>query len=91
MYQITIKYIKWPPNIPNGHQIYQIALKYFKLPQNIPNCLKIYQHLPLQNPPKFTQIGIFWFQNTFAIWQSCCKAAAAAAAKFRPVANKCSR
>jgi hypothetical protein len=24
---------------------------------------KIDKHLPLQDPPKFTQIGIFWFEN----------------------------
>jgi hypothetical protein len=35
--------------IPNGHKIYQIR----------PNGHKMYQHLPLQDPPKFTQIGIF--------------------------------
>jgi hypothetical protein len=28
-------------------------------PQNIPNGHKKYQHLRLQDPPKFTQIGIF--------------------------------
>jgi hypothetical protein len=46
-------------NIPDNHKIYQC-------PQNIPNCFKIiqmainyiYPHLPLQEPPKFTQIGI---------------------------------
>jgi hypothetical protein len=27
--------------------------------QNIPNGHKIYQHIQLQDPPKFTQIGIF--------------------------------
>jgi hypothetical protein len=39
-------------NIPNGHKIYKIALKYAK-------SHKIYQHLPLQDPTVFTQIGIF--------------------------------
>jgi hypothetical protein len=24
-----------------------------------PNGLKIYQHLPLKDPPKFTEIGVF--------------------------------
>jgi hypothetical protein len=24
---------------------------------------KIYQHLPLQEPPKFAQIAIYWFEN----------------------------
>jgi hypothetical protein len=35
---------------------YKNGGKYNKLP---PNIHKIYQHLPLQDPPKFTQIGIF--------------------------------
>jgi hypothetical protein len=47
--------------------IYHIIIKYTKLPQNIPNVRKIhrpnghkvYQHLPLQEPQKFTHIGIF--------------------------------
>jgi hypothetical protein len=39
MYQMTIKYTKWPHNTPNGH--------------------KMYQQMPLQEPPKFTQIEIF--------------------------------
>jgi hypothetical protein len=25
--------------------------------------MKIYQHSPFKGPPKFTQIGIFWFEN----------------------------
>jgi hypothetical protein len=33
--------------------------KYTKVPQNRPNDHKIYQRLPLQDPPKFTQICIF--------------------------------
>jgi hypothetical protein len=40
MYQITVKYTKWPQNIPNG-------CKKTELPQNIPI---------LQDPQKFTQI-----------------------------------
>jgi hypothetical protein len=55
-------------NIPFGHKIYQMG-------KNIPighkkkqNVNKIYQHLPLQDPPKFTPIGIFGLKmNT--IWQ----------------------
>jgi hypothetical protein len=49
---------------------YQNGEKYTKLPRTIPNVLKIlqktaksvhkiYHHLPLQDPPKFTQIWIF--------------------------------
>jgi hypothetical protein len=36
-----------------------MAGKYTKWPENIPNGHKISQHFPLQDPPKFTQIGIF--------------------------------
>jgi hypothetical protein len=65
--KITMKYAKWPQNIPNGHKIYQMATTYTKWPQNIPNGHKIpipnghkiHLHLPLQDPLKFTQIGIF--------------------------------
>jgi hypothetical protein len=42
-------------NIPNGHKIYQMAV-------NRPNGYKIDQQLPLHDPPKFTQIVIFWFE-----------------------------
>jgi hypothetical protein len=38
IYQITIKYIKRPHNIPNSHK-------------NRPNVHIIYQHIPLQDPP----------------------------------------
>jgi hypothetical protein len=34
-------------NIPNGRKIYEIEIEY------------TYKHLPLQDPPKFTQIWIF--------------------------------
>jgi hypothetical protein len=37
--------------MPDGNKIYQSTV-------NRPNVHKIYQHLPLQEPPKFTQIGI---------------------------------
>jgi hypothetical protein len=36
-----------------------MATTYTKWPQHIPNGRKIDQHLPLQDPQKFTQIGIF--------------------------------
>jgi predicted secreted protein len=36
-----------------------MATKYTKWQLNRPKGHKIYQHLPLQDPPKFTQIGIF--------------------------------
>jgi hypothetical protein len=42
-------------NIPIGYKIYIGT----DLPQNIPNSHVIYHHIPLQVPPKFTQIGIF--------------------------------
>jgi hypothetical protein len=68
---MATKFTKWPQNLPNGHKIYQMATKFTKWPQNLPNSHKIdhtenntyvystYQHLPLQDPTKFTQIGIF--------------------------------
>jgi hypothetical protein len=34
IYQITIKYINWPQNIPFGHKIYHLATKYTIWPQN---------------------------------------------------------
>jgi hypothetical protein len=36
-----------------------MSVKYNKRPQGGPSVHKIYQHLPLQNPQKFTQIWIF--------------------------------
>jgi hypothetical protein len=36
-----------------------MSKKYAKWQQNIPKGHKMYQHLPLQDPPKFIQIGIF--------------------------------
>jgi hypothetical protein len=36
--------------------MYQTTIKW---PYNRPNVNNIYQHLPLQDPPKFTQTGIF--------------------------------
>jgi hypothetical protein len=34
-----------------------MAQKHTKWTENLPNSHKIYQHLSLQDPPKFTQIG----------------------------------
>jgi hypothetical protein len=42
-YQMAIKYIKWPYNLPNSHKIYQMGIKYTKWPYNLPNGHKIYQ------------------------------------------------
>jgi hypothetical protein len=36
-----------------------MTMKYTKWSQNIANGRKMYQHFPLQDPSKFTQIGIF--------------------------------
>jgi predicted secreted protein len=46
-------------NVQNNHKIFKMATKYTKWQLNRPKGHKIYQHLPLQDPPKFTQIGIF--------------------------------
>jgi hypothetical protein len=43
-------------------RLYQIATEYIKWPENRQNGHKIYQHLSLQDPPKFTQSGIFGFK-----------------------------
>jgi hypothetical protein len=70
-------------DIPKRVKIYLITIKYTKWPQNVPNAVNrlnghiIYQHLPMQDPPKFTQIGIFGLKladGSVAIWQHCCKA-----------------
>jgi hypothetical protein len=39
--------------------IYHNATKHTKWPENGPTGQKIYQHLPSQDPPNFTQRGIF--------------------------------
>jgi hypothetical protein len=41
-----------------------MATKYTKWQQNIPNGSKIDQRLPLQDPPKITQIGIFGLKKS---------------------------
>jgi hypothetical protein len=51
--------VQYGENVPNDHEIYHSAIKYTKWAENLPNGLEIYQNLPLQEPPKFTQIGIF--------------------------------
>jgi hypothetical protein len=43
-------YTKLPLNVPRSRKI-------------LPDGPKICQHLPSQDPPKFTQIGIFSFEN----------------------------
>jgi hypothetical protein len=58
-----IKHSKNGKNIPNNHEISQMATKYTKWLKNRPKCHNLSKHLPLQDPPKFTQIGIFWFIN----------------------------
>jgi hypothetical protein len=54
IYQITMKYTKWPQNIPNGRTIDQMALKY----RNICHCKS------LHNLPK---LGFLVWKYT--IWQ----------------------
>jgi hypothetical protein len=46
-------------NVPKRGKILRMTIYYAKWPENSPNGHKIYQHLPLPDPPKFTQIGIF--------------------------------
>jgi hypothetical protein len=40
-------------------KIYQMTTKFIRYPQNRPNGHKICRDFPLQDPTKFTQIGIF--------------------------------
>jgi hypothetical protein len=46
-------------NIPQSMYIKLPYLKYTNWSKSRPNGHKVYQHHPLQDPPKFTQIGIF--------------------------------
>jgi hypothetical protein len=47
-------------NVPNDHKLYEMATKYIpegrKIDQIAIKYTKI--HIPLQNPPKYNQIGI---------------------------------
>jgi hypothetical protein len=56
---LLVQNTKTGENIPNYHKLYQMSIKYNKRPLNGPSVHKIYHHLPLQDPPKFTQIWIF--------------------------------
>jgi hypothetical protein len=47
IYQISKNYTKLPHTISNGRKIDQMAIKYTNI------------GVPLQDPPTFTQIGIF--------------------------------
>jgi hypothetical protein len=61
----------WEPGLPDvswsKHTklgiIYQMTTNYTKRTWVIPNGHNIYHHLSFKGPPKFTQIGIFWFEN----------------------------
>jgi hypothetical protein len=59
-------------NVPKLWKIHQTVVTYAKWPENWPNGRTTCQHLPLQGPPKFTQIGIFGLEIT--IWQPRCEA-----------------
>jgi hypothetical protein len=48
--------------ISTDHKISRMTTKYTKWTEHLPNGYKICHHLPLQDPPKFTQTGI-WFEN----------------------------
>jgi hypothetical protein len=51
---------------------YQNGKKFTKLQRTIPNVHKIYQHLPLQDPPNFTQIWLFGLKtNHLATPRAC--------------------
>jgi hypothetical protein len=46
-------------NIPKREEIYQITTNMHQMTVKQTNLNKIFQHLLFQDPPKFTQIGIF--------------------------------
>jgi hypothetical protein len=56
---MTIKYSKWPQNVPDEHKIYQMAIK----------CINIFFCKILQNLPK---LGFLVWK--YAIWQPCFQA-----------------
>jgi hypothetical protein len=56
---VLVQHAKTGKNIPNKYKIDQIDKTCIKWPQNIPNGRKIDHHRPLQDPLKFTQVGIF--------------------------------
>jgi hypothetical protein len=58
------QYTKTVQNIANDRTFYQMSTKYARCRQFRPNHHKIYQHLPLLDPPKFTQFGIL-------VWKIC--------------------
>jgi hypothetical protein len=70
-YQNGGKCTKWPQNIPNGHNIYQMAIAFTNWTQNRPNGHTLYQHLPLQDPPKYTQFGIYSLKINHLATLSC--------------------
>jgi hypothetical protein len=55
---ILMQHTKTGKNIPNDHILYKMAVKYARLPWNRPNGNNMYKHFPVQDIPKFTQIGI---------------------------------
>jgi hypothetical protein len=66
----TVQHTKTGKNTPNNHKLYQMTtqntkwthnmyINYINWPHNIPNGNKLDRHLIFQDPPKFTQIGIF--------------------------------
>jgi hypothetical protein len=88
-YQNGKKYTKWPQIIPQGPILYQTTV-------NRPNGHKIYKTLPLQDPKKFPQIGIFGLKiylatlrrNSFLKkWPTCSWPAAAVASPIKSLAD----
>jgi hypothetical protein len=76
---MSTKYNKYPQNTTNDHKIQQMTTKYNKCLQNVPmtenrpNGHKIYRHRPLQDPRKFTQIGIFGLKIPIPSGNTGCK------------------
>jgi hypothetical protein len=65
---IFVEHTKIVKKWPNNHKTYQMSIKYNNWPLNRPNVHKRCQRLSLQDPQKFTQMGIFLFWKC-SIWQ----------------------
>jgi hypothetical protein len=60
-------------NIPNYHKLCQMSIKCNKRLLNGQSVHKICQHIPLQDPPKFTQIWIFGLKTNHLATLGLCK------------------
>jgi hypothetical protein len=89
-WKIGVKNLDPSRYVNNNNIFHKTATKFTKCPLNISNGCKIcrpighkiYQQFPLQDPPKFTQIGIFGLKTNHPATQV--DATSQAAAKSKP-------